>query len=288
MRTEKEIRRLLLDTAAKDERIRAAYLEGSRVFPDIPKDIFQDYDVVYVVKETTSFQRDTSWIDTFGERLYMQYPEDSIYYPSDKQNCYGWLMQFTDGNRIDLHVCTAEYALQHMDAYEILLDKDGILPLPKEEAFQTFWIKKPSQEQFHCTCNEYWWSVNNVVKGLKRRELPYVMDIIDFILRPMLKRLLEWMIGIAYDFQISTGKSGKYMEHLLPDSVYESFLRTYMTADLDSCWQGVFHMNALFHETAATVGKQLQLVYDVQEAVNSMKYAKDVYHLPEDAKEIYV
>ena len=60
MRTEKEIRRLLLDTAAKDERIRAAYLEGSRVFPDIPKDIFQDYDVVYVVKETTSFQRDTS------------------------------------------------------------------------------------------------------------------------------------------------------------------------------------------------------------------------------------
>ena len=36
----------------------------------------------------------------------MQYPEDSIYFSSDVENCYGWLMQFTDGNRLDLHVST--------------------------------------------------------------------------------------------------------------------------------------------------------------------------------------
>lgn len=55
MRTKDEMMKLLVNTAAQDERIRAAYLEGSRVNPDVPKDMFQDYDVVYVVKETASF-----------------------------------------------------------------------------------------------------------------------------------------------------------------------------------------------------------------------------------------
>ena len=118
MRTEDEIMKLLINTAAQDDRIRAAYLEGSRVNPDVPRDMFQDYDVVYIVKETASFQKDNSWIDRFGERLYMQYPEDSSYYPSDKENCYGWLIQFQDGNRLDLHVQTLKCSLQDFEEEE--------------------------------------------------------------------------------------------------------------------------------------------------------------------------
>ena len=76
MRTEEEMIQMIQDTARKDDRIRAAYLEGSRANPKVPKDMFQDYDVVYIVEETESFQRDKSWIDRFGKRLYMQYPED--------------------------------------------------------------------------------------------------------------------------------------------------------------------------------------------------------------------
>ncbi|MFR5079381.1 MAG: aminoglycoside 6-adenylyltransferase [[Clostridium] innocuum] len=91
MRTEDEIMKLLINTAAQDDRIRAAYLEGSRVNPDVPRDMFQDYDVVYVVKETASFQKDNSWIDRFGERLYMQYPEDSVYDPGIKKTVTGGL-----------------------------------------------------------------------------------------------------------------------------------------------------------------------------------------------------
>ena len=77
MRSEKEMLDLIINTANEDPRIRAAYLEGSRVNPTVQADIFQDYDVVYVVEETKSFREDPSWIDRFGKRLYMQYPEDS-------------------------------------------------------------------------------------------------------------------------------------------------------------------------------------------------------------------
>ena len=69
MRSEKEMFDLLISTAREDENILAAYLEGSRTVPGVPKDIFQDYDLVYVVKETGPFIEDRKWIDRFGERF---------------------------------------------------------------------------------------------------------------------------------------------------------------------------------------------------------------------------
>ncbi|MEY8516191.1 aminoglycoside 6-adenylyltransferase [Lachnospiraceae bacterium 29-84] len=37
-----------------------------------------------------------------------------------------------------------------------------------------------------------------MAKGLWRNELPYAMDVINFALRPHVKRLLEWEIGIEH------------------------------------------------------------------------------------------
>ena len=129
MRSEKEMTELILRTAREDERIRGVILEGSRVNPAAPKDIFQDYDVVYAVNETRSFREDAAWIDRFGARLYMQYPEDGVLYPHDRENCYGWLIQFRDGNRLDLHVCTPQSeeirGLYADKMHRVLLDKDG-------------------------------------------------------------------------------------------------------------------------------------------------------------------
>ena len=89
MRTEKEMMELILRTAEEDARIRAVYMNGSRTNPYAPKDIFQDYDIVYVVEETGSFIRDKEWIRRFGDILFMQYPDEDPDYPSDKENSYG-------------------------------------------------------------------------------------------------------------------------------------------------------------------------------------------------------
>ena len=132
MRTEEEMISLIKDIAFKEENIRAAYIEGSRTNPNVPKDIFQDYDIVYVVTTTKPFRENKEWINHFGKILYMHYPEDNVFYPSDVENCYGWQVQFADGNRMDLHVCTSKYALEHLELYKILVDKDGIMPIPRE------------------------------------------------------------------------------------------------------------------------------------------------------------
>ena len=52
MRTEKEMFELILGVAKRDERVRAVYMNGSRANPNVKKDLFQDYDIVYAVMET--------------------------------------------------------------------------------------------------------------------------------------------------------------------------------------------------------------------------------------------
>ena len=56
MRNETQMYQLLLKIAEEDDRILAVYMNGSRTNKNVPKDIFQDYDIVYVVPETLAAQ----------------------------------------------------------------------------------------------------------------------------------------------------------------------------------------------------------------------------------------
>lgn len=287
MRSEKEMLDLIINTANEDPRIRAAYLEGSRVNPNVQADIFQDYDVVYVVEETKTFREDTSWIDRFGKRLYMQYPEDSAYFPSDVENCYGWLMQFADGNRLDLHVCTMETVKRDLELFRVLVDKDNLMPPEPVKTEEIYWVKRPTPEQFHDTCNEFWWCLNNVAKGLWRKEIPYVMDMVNIYVRPMLTRIVEWKIGVDNHFSVSAGKCAKYMERYVSEAIYRRYLATYSVAETEAIWDSVFVMCDLFHEIAAELSEAMDCPYDDTEAENGMAYLEHVRRLPGDAKEVY-
>jgi aminoglycoside 6-adenylyltransferase len=63
VRTEIEMMELNLNTAKADERIRAVLMTGSWVNPNAKKDIFQDFDIAYIVKDIESFTSNHSWVD---------------------------------------------------------------------------------------------------------------------------------------------------------------------------------------------------------------------------------
>lgn len=86
MRTEQEMLDLILTTADQDERIRTVMMEGSRANPDAPKDIFQDYDIAYLVTDVDSFVHEPDWIEVFGDRIITQTPETMSLFPSEKGN----------------------------------------------------------------------------------------------------------------------------------------------------------------------------------------------------------
>lgn len=87
MRSEQEIMDLILSVAKSDSRILAAYLKGSRTNPNVPKDVYQDFDLMYVVTETDSFRQDPAWLDAFGPRILTQEQDDDFGYTATGLGC---------------------------------------------------------------------------------------------------------------------------------------------------------------------------------------------------------
>lgn len=293
MRSEKEMFDLIMEIAEKDDRILAVYMNGSRTNKNVPKDIFQDYDVVYVATETKGFYEDPLWIQGFGNALYMQKPDEMDYLRGRTycfDDCYGWLIQFDDGNRLDLHVVSIPYACRTIDEDKlcvVLMDKQKILPRISEATDEDYHVKKPVLNDYLCDCNNFWWCLNNVAKGLWREEVPYVMDMINEHIRPHLVNMLSWKIGIETGFSCSVGKSGKYMKNYLTKEIWNRFLGTYSDADIEHIWEAVWMMCDLFEEVAKEVGQILDYPYCQEEATGSMVFLEKVKHLPKDAKEIF-
>lgn len=289
MRSEQEMYRLFYRIADEDDRILAMYLNGSRTNSNAPKDIFQDYDLVYVVENTESFIRDRDWIRQFGDILYMQYPDESPFYPSDRENLYGWLIQFSDGNRVDLHVESVDHALKNIEKdslCKVLLDKKQILPPLPKASDRSYWITKPSKKEFSACCNEFWWCSNNLAKGMWRKELPYVQDVANRVVRVELERMLGWKIGILQNFSVSVGKSSKYMYRWLTESEYRRYLSTYFGGSIEEAWDSVIAMCDLFEETAVWTANRMHYSYNQAEANAARQFLLHVKELPEDAEEV--
>lgn len=190
MRDNNEVMDQIIGFAEKDNRVLAVYMNGSRVNINAVKDDYQDYDVVYVVRETESFIEDENWISFLGEISYMQLPDNFDINAKETYDSYAYLMQFMDGVRIDLTLKTKERALREIredSLTKVILDKEKILPEVKMDDTD-YWVKLPTEKEFSNTCNEFWWCTNNIAKGLWRREIPYFQDIINFINRKELEK----------------------------------------------------------------------------------------------------
>ena len=150
MRAESEMYDIIIRTAESDDRVLAAYLKGSMANPNAHKDICQDFDIMYVVKETESFRTDLSWMEPFGKVILKQEQDDAFGYgerfkiQDHYDETYSWLLLFEDGNRIDIGVETLEAVQKGSNRNKLfvpLLDKTGCLPQlppPTDEEFFTY------------------------------------------------------------------------------------------------------------------------------------------------------
>lgn len=267
---------LILSIAKVDERIRAVYMNGSRANPNLKKDRYQDYDIVYVVNETASFLEDKNWISVFGDIAIMQEPDSNDLgwgQNADYSRSYGWLMLFKDGNRIDLHIKIKEamYEEYTSDSLTVpLLDKDNILPPIPPASDKGYWIQKPTKLKYVGCCNEFWWCLNNVAKGIVRDQLPYAMRMYNEIVHVELDKMLEWYVGIKTEFSISVGMWGKYFKEFLPTEVYELYTKTY--SNYENLWTAVFAGCELFHTVAPVVGKHFGYAYNQSDENSMMEY----------------
>jgi aminoglycoside 6-adenylyltransferase len=293
LRSEKEMFDLILGIAHKDERIRAVYMNGSRTNPNVPKDIFQDYDIVYVVTETGSFIKDEKWVTIFGDLLMIQEPDKNDKLTGmgrDFERSYGYLMLFTDGNRIDLHIETKEVMNEKYSEDKLtipLLDKDDILPSIPAPSDIDYWVKKPTESIYLSCCNDFWWCLQNVGKGIWRDELTYAKQMFECVIRVRLDEMVSWRIGIKNDFQVSTGKMGKFFKKYLPESYWEMYEETYSDNSYENFWSSIFVTCELFQSVAKEVAEHLMFTYPIDDDKKMTEFLKHVSKLPVDAQGIY-
>jgi len=283
MRSGEEIKRLLLDVAKNDDRIRAILLNGSRANNKIPSDKYQDFDIVYVVSDVESLISDKDWTSAFGRKLIWQLPDEMIVGQKDpgKTTQYALLMLFADGNRIDLTLLPKEEIKENYkpDSLTIVwLDKDNMFSNIAPPTDSDYLVKKPTEKEFLDTCNEFWWVCTNVAKGLVRHEIIYSKEMLETVVRPMLMNVVAWHVGVETNFSVSVGKAGKFIAKFLSPELYKRILQTYSDQIAENNWKALVLMMNIFGEVARTVADKLKFRYVISEEENVTAYLRQLHN----------
>jgi aminoglycoside 6-adenylyltransferase len=265
-------------------------MSGSRADPDARRDIFQDFDIVYFVTDVASFTHDHTWINRFGELMILQMPESMGDPAPINDGRFAYLMQFADGNRIDLTL----FPIARLNEFRreslsiVLLDKDELLedfPAPNKRDFLPL---RPDAQAFSDCCNEFWWVCTYVGKGLWRGEIVYAKAMLDVVVRDQLMKMLSWYVGLKTQFLHGPGKCGKHLRQYLEPELWGMLEKTYSDADPENTWDGVFTMCDLFRLLANRVAQHFGFNYPSGDDERVTAHLKHVRTLPKDAKEMYI
>ncbi len=283
MRNADEIKNLVLNFAWSEDRVRAVLLNGSRANPNLEPDKLQDFDVLFVVDDLESFTANHAWIDFFGNKIISQMPEEMNLgenYSQENTVSFSCLMQFEDGNRIDLTLFPVNKLDTdfYPDSLTVLwLDKDSLFSKIPPSNDKDYHIRKPIQKEFSDVCNEFWWVSTYVAKGLLRHEITYAKEMLETVVRPMFIKMVAWKIGIENDFSVNVGKAGKFIKNYLSEDFYQDILQTYSNADIEENWKSLFKMTEIFQQISSETARKLNFQFDKVEQEKTLAYLKERY-----------
>ena len=270
MRNKEEMIKLIMDVAINDERIRAVTMEGSRASKNATHDQYCDFDICYIVSDIREFTKDNKWVEIFGEILIVQYPMDWYSHPYNYagHDTFAYLIQFKDGNRIDLtliDVCNIDKEQGYREPRIVLLNKDNFKELKQINDESVFYIQKPSEMEYYNTCNEFRWLSVYISKGLCREELYYAKYAYDVLMMGMFIKMLNWKIGVDNDFNVTTGDHSKYLKRFLTLEEMKRFHSVFPNGTYEDIWSKLYVIYDYFAEIAKYVGEALKYNFDAKE-----------------------
>ena len=267
MRTETEILDIIIKIA-KNLKVKAVAMSGSRTNSQAPQDEFQDYDIVYVVENLDELISDLYWIDQFGKRIIEQ--EVSL------GNRRLYLMLFEDGNRIDLTLCPKEHIQEWVESeagFNVLEDPENLFE-PYFPNPERYWIHPTTETDFKNSCNEFWWVSSYVVKGICRHQVIYATDHLYGICQQELLKVLAWQVARDKG-TVDVGKNYKYLFNYLPTGKEKKFSNLLDFSSLDKITESLFATMELFHQEAQSLANKMGFNYDKEVAEKMIQYAEE-------------
>lgn len=267
--------------ALHNSKIRAVVLNGSRANPNVKADSLQDFDLTFIVEDFQSFLDNRDWLLHFGTPVLQQIPDEMAMGKEEKEHHYSitFLTYFDNGTRLDITLFPKDKLKTYFSPESlsiVWIDKDNLLNNLPENSDIDYHITKPTQQEFLEVCNEFWWCAPNVAKGLKREEVIYAKDMMENVVRPMFIKLIEWKIGLANNFKVSTGKSGKFIKKFTDEQFYNAILATYSDSNLENNWTSLFLMLDIFKQEQLHLANSLDLENNLEEATNAYNIVTDI------------
>ncbi len=293
-RSPDEMMQLILAVAQADPHVRAVILNGSRVDPRVTPDPLQDFDVIYAVTAVEPFLNAADWIAPFGRLLILQTPDEmgeaaAGHTPDKPRDSYTWLMQYADGNRLDLTCmrtdCIARVLTDSLS--RILLDKDGLLPQLQPADDRSYHIQPPTKKQFEDCCNEFLWVSPYVAKALWREQATGARVMLEQLVRPQLLRMLAWHVGVRSGYTRSVGSYYKQLDTLIEPRWQHQLAQTMPDSHPEHVWDALLTMGRLFRRAAREVAAEREWLYPEAEHRRVSSFLRHLRQLPRDAQRIY-
>ncbi len=265
MQTEKEIIASILHFIKPDQNIKVAILNGSRANPNAPKDFMQDYDIALYVEsldEAEKYKNNQNWQSKFGELVIVQQNNFD-------DNAFIFLLQYADSLRIDLSfhdLKTLQTKLKNDSLSIVLYDVKQLVGDISKSNESTYFVQKPTRQEWDATLNDIWWLQICVAKELWRNEIPLAKKLYDVYIMNQLKTLVTWTIANQKDWLVNTGNGGKWLKDMLPEALYNEYLSFYSSANIDEQWDKLLHIGPFIQQIAiplsVKLGYDYPLVYD--------------------------
>ena len=279
----------ILGYANSREDIRAVVLNGSRANPQRKPDPFNDFDIVYLVQDVALYKElplNTVYGEAlFGDMLVYERTDESSFFNCHHPEFVCYLMQFADGNRIDLTIADIKNYEQYCfgdGLAAVLLDKDNILPPLPPQNESAYYIAPPTQQHFFECRTEFWWVAPYVTKGLWRGQLLYAWEHVTTI-RKMLMQMLKWYAGALHGFELSFGKKGDRLAEFLPADLWQEFLGTFPLCEEKDIIRALFACCTLFTKVSALVAKHFGLDINDEYDRHVTAFLQYTLQLPKDA-----
>ncbi|MEC9485704.1 MAG: aminoglycoside 6-adenylyltransferase [Candidatus Izemoplasma sp.] len=265
------------DFARKNDHIRGLVYQGSLVMKNGKIDRFTDVDPAFYVDDVGYFLNDESWIKQFGTPIARF---SDVGQNSDGMTWYTRLLLLKDGFKMDIsfhHVNNAKY-INEDPLYKVIIDKDGIFPKNTSRE-SNFYVKEPTEQQFHDKLNEFFFDTSYVIKSLRRNELFFTRFMYG-VLNEKIEALLSWYMGIKHDFKVNIGAKGRYFFDLLDSKVKSMVIDTFAGKTYTDNLEALYAYFDLVHYLGAYIEEHLGLSYLHHTEKAMRKYIDQVKDIP--------
>ena len=256
----------ITEWAEGDENIRAILLTSSQVSGDI--DPLSDFDVELYVSDPTPFLGDPVWQEYLGEVMVRLPTEDER---SDDER-FGRLVIHANGTKVDYSIYRHEALVEMVNTqrphplldlgFRVLLDRDGFAARLPAPSYRAEIPERPTAQEFADTVEEFFWETSYVAKNLWRDELWPWKYSFEFVMKlKLLRRMLEWHVEVAKDWNLRTGVLGRRLKRQLDPRTWRELEATFAGPGVSDNWNAMFATIDLFRRIAQGVARELEFTY---------------------------